>query len=100
MTQEVADDPFSECELDPEAILGTHTFEDVLFTDEAETPVNVLTSKEDILVADQPDCQSIRVEERLAALLHSVGKHELVCDLLVEHVEATPIGVLDATGRA
>jgi hypothetical protein len=43
MTSE--DDPFHDCELDPEAILGTHTFEDVLFTDETETPVNVLTGE-------------------------------------------------------
>ena len=39
------DDPFHDCELDPEAILGTHTYEDVLFTDETETPVNVLTGE-------------------------------------------------------
>ena len=39
------DDPFHDCELDPEAILGTHTFEDVLFTDETEIPVNVLTGE-------------------------------------------------------
>ena len=39
------DYPFHDCELDPEAILGTHTFEDVLFTDETETPVNVLTGE-------------------------------------------------------
>ena len=39
------DDPFHDCELDPETILGTHTFEDVLFTDETETPVNVLTGE-------------------------------------------------------
>jgi len=39
------DDPFHDCELDPEAVLGTHTFEDVLFTDETETPVNVLTGE-------------------------------------------------------
>ena len=45
MTQEAADDPFDNCELDPDAILGTHTFEDVLFTDETETPVNVLTGE-------------------------------------------------------
>ena len=45
MTQEAADDPFDNCELDPDAILGTHTFEDILFTDETETPVNVLTSE-------------------------------------------------------
>ncbi|WP_135305982.1 hypothetical protein [Haloarcula amylovorans] len=37
------DNPFHDCELGLEAILGTHTFEDVLFTDETETPVNVLT---------------------------------------------------------
>ncbi|MBC9988018.1 hypothetical protein E4P24_16900 [Haloferax sp. AS1] len=39
------DGPFHDCELDPEAILGTHTFEDVLFTDDTETPVNVLTGE-------------------------------------------------------
>jgi len=43
MTSE--NDPFHDCELDPEAILGTHTFKDVLFTDETETPVNVLTGE-------------------------------------------------------
>ena len=45
MTQEAADDPFHDCELDPDAVLGTRTFEDVLFTDDTETPVNVLTSE-------------------------------------------------------
>jgi len=45
MTDETADDFFDDCQLDPEAILGTHTFEDVLFTDETETPVNVLTGE-------------------------------------------------------
>ena len=45
MTDETADDPFDNCELAPDAILGTHTFEDVLFTDETETPVNVLTGE-------------------------------------------------------
>ena len=39
------DDPFHDCELGPEAVLGTCTFENVLFTDETETPVNVLTGK-------------------------------------------------------
>ncbi|MFC6768191.1 hypothetical protein [Natrinema soli] len=39
------DDPFHDCELDPEAILETHTFEDVLFTDETEIPVNMLTGE-------------------------------------------------------
>ena len=45
MTQGSADDPFDDCELSPDAILGTCTFEDVLFTDETETPVNVLTGE-------------------------------------------------------
>jgi hypothetical protein len=45
MTQEAADDPFDDCELESDAILGTHTFEDVLFTDDTETPVNVLTGQ-------------------------------------------------------
>jgi hypothetical protein len=39
------DNPFHDCELGPEAILGTHTFEDVLFTDDTETPVNVPTGE-------------------------------------------------------
>ena len=43
MTSE--DDPFHDCALGPEAILGTRTFEDVLFTDETETPVNVLNGE-------------------------------------------------------
>jgi hypothetical protein len=45
MTHKAADDPFDDCELDPEAVLGKHTFEDILFTDETETPVNVLTGE-------------------------------------------------------
>ncbi|QLG29958.1 hypothetical protein HUG10_20390 (plasmid) [Halorarum halophilum] len=45
MTTQGDDDPFHDCELNPEAILGTHTFEDVLFTDDTETPVNVLTGE-------------------------------------------------------
>lgn len=45
MTEEPADDPFHDCELDSDAILGTRTFEDVLFTDDTETPVNVLTGE-------------------------------------------------------
>ena len=56
MTQEAADDPFSEYELDPEAILGTYTFEDVLFTDDTETPVNVLTG-------ETPEYSQATVEE-------------------------------------
>jgi hypothetical protein len=45
MTQESADDPFDDCELGSDAILGTRIFEEVLFTDETETPVNVLTGE-------------------------------------------------------
>lgn len=45
MTTQGDDDPFHDCELDPEAVLRTHTFEDVLFTDDTETPVNVLTGE-------------------------------------------------------
>ena len=39
------DDPFHDCELDPDAVLGTRTFHDVLFTDDTETPVNLLTGE-------------------------------------------------------
>jgi len=45
MTTHADDDPFHDCELDPDAILGTHTFKDVLFTDNTETRVNVLTGE-------------------------------------------------------
>lgn len=45
MTHEAADDPFDDCELDPDAVLGARTFENVLFTDKTETPVNVLTGE-------------------------------------------------------
>jgi len=45
MSEQPSNDPFEECELSPDAILGTHTFEDVLFTDETETPVNVLNGE-------------------------------------------------------
>ena len=45
MTDETTDDPFDECELAPDAILGTHTFEDVLFTDDTEISVNVLSGE-------------------------------------------------------
>ena len=45
MSEESIDGPFDDCELGPEAILGTRTYEDVLFTDETETPVNVLTGE-------------------------------------------------------
>jgi len=45
MSEKPDDDPFDDCELDPDAILGTHIFKDVLFTDGTETPVNVLTGE-------------------------------------------------------
>jgi len=45
MTQEAVDNPFDDCQLAPDAILGTHIFEDVLFTDDTETLVNVLTDE-------------------------------------------------------
>ena len=45
MIDETTGDSFDDCELAPDAILGTHTFEDVLFTDDTETPVNVLTGE-------------------------------------------------------
>ena len=45
MSEQPTDDPFEDCELDPEAILGTRIYEDVLFSDETETPVNVLTGE-------------------------------------------------------
>lgn len=45
MTDETADDPFDDCELAPDAILGTHTFENILFTDDTETPVDVLAGE-------------------------------------------------------
>nr|WP_193790385.1 hypothetical protein [Halobiforma lacisalsi] len=55
--------------------------------------------QKDILIADQPDRQSVRVEERLSVLLHPIGEDELVHDLLIENVEPTPIVVLDAARR-
>ncbi|MDG5778715.1 hypothetical protein VB773_20955 [Haloarculaceae archaeon H-GB2-1] len=45
MPEKPDDDPFHDCELGPSAVLGTRTFEDVLFTDDSETPVNVLTGE-------------------------------------------------------
>jgi len=39
------DDLFHDCEFGPDAVLGTRTFHDVLFTDDTETPVNVLTGE-------------------------------------------------------
>ena len=45
MSKQPTDDPFESCELGPEAILGARTYEDILFTDETETQVNVLTGE-------------------------------------------------------
>ncbi|KPN28941.1 hypothetical protein SY89_03175 [Halolamina pelagica] len=45
MSEQSSNDPFEDCELGPDAILGTRTFDDVLFTDETETPMNVLTGE-------------------------------------------------------
>ena len=45
MTELPVDDPFHDCELGPDAVLGTRTFQDVLFTDDTERPVNVLTGE-------------------------------------------------------
>ncbi|MDS0301178.1 hypothetical protein NDI76_20790 [Halogeometricum sp. S1BR25-6] len=45
MSEHPSTDPFEGCELSPNAILGTRTFEGVLFTDETETPVSVLTGE-------------------------------------------------------
>ena len=45
MTDKTTDDSFDKCELAPDAILGTRTFYHVLFTDDTETPVNVLTGE-------------------------------------------------------
>jgi hypothetical protein len=45
MSENPDDDPFHDCEFGPDAVLGTRTFHDVLFTDDTETPVNVLTGE-------------------------------------------------------
>jgi len=45
MSEQPPDDPFEDCELGHDAILGTRTFKGVLFTKETETPVNVLTGE-------------------------------------------------------
>jgi len=37
MSEQPSNDPFEECELSPDAILGTHTFEDVLFRRDGNT---------------------------------------------------------------
>ena len=59
MSGQPSKDPFEDCELCPDAILGTRTFEDVLFTDETETPVNVLTG-------ETPDRSQASVDEAQA----------------------------------
>ncbi|MDR5657799.1 hypothetical protein RH831_11515 [Halodesulfurarchaeum sp. HSR-GB] len=45
MSEQPPDNSFEDCELGPDAILGTQIYEGVLFTDETETPVNVLTGE-------------------------------------------------------
>jgi len=45
MPEKPDDDPFHDCELGPDAVLGMRTFHDVLFTDDTETPVSVLTGE-------------------------------------------------------
>ena len=56
MSEQPPNDPFEDCELGPDAILGTQIYEDVLFTDETETPVNVLTG-------ETPDHSQASVDE-------------------------------------
>jgi len=56
MSEQPLDDPFEDCERGPDAILGTQIYEDVLFTDETETPVNVLTG-------ETPDHSQASVDE-------------------------------------
>ena len=45
MTEQSTGDPFHDYELDPDAVFGACTFEDVLFADDTEIPVNVLTGE-------------------------------------------------------
>jgi hypothetical protein len=45
MPEKPDDNPFHNRELGPDAVLGTRTFHDVLFTDDTETPVSVLTGE-------------------------------------------------------
>jgi hypothetical protein len=45
MPEKPDDDPFHGCEFGPDGVLGMRTFHDVLFTDDTETPVNVLTGE-------------------------------------------------------
>jgi len=51
--------PFNDCELSPEAILGEQTYPNVLFTSDAETPVNIRTG-------DTPDHSRATVAEAKA----------------------------------
>ncbi len=44
MSEQSPDDPFKDCELGPDAILGTVTFKGVLFTEETETPAHSKTN--------------------------------------------------------
>jgi alpha-mannosidase len=48
MPEKQGDGPFHDCRLAPDAILGTHTFEDVLFTEEtsAHSQATVKEAKE------------------------------------------------------
>ena len=48
MPEKSDDDPFHDCELGPDAVLGMRTFRNVLFTEDTETPVNVLTGENPI----------------------------------------------------
>lgn len=45
MSKRPHDDPFKDCELEPNTILGTRTFEDVLYTEQTEMPVIILTGE-------------------------------------------------------
>jgi len=63
MSEKPDDDPFDDCELDPDAILGTHIFKDVLFTDGTETPVNVLTGETPgTFASDRRGSEGVRCE--------------------------------------
>ena len=68
MSKESIDGPFDDCELGPEAILGTRTYEDVLFTDETETLINVLTG-------ETPEHSKATVDEAQASVDH-IGLEE------------------------
>ncbi|MFC4987380.1 hypothetical protein [Saliphagus infecundisoli] len=59
-------DPFADCELGAEDVLGTRTFENVLFTSETPTPVDVRTG-------ETPD-RSIATLEDARAFAADVGE--------------------------